>query len=567
MTAKANTRTANTRTGGQVLIGLVLIHGVDLAFCVPGESYLAALDAMHDVQDRLRLVTCRHEAPASQMAEANGKLTGRPGICFVTRGPGASHAMVGVHTAFQDSTPMILFIGLIGREMKEREAFQEIDLKAMFGHTTKWAAEIDDARRIPEMVMRAFQTATSGRPGPVVLGLPEDMLVDKVDAVDCLPYQRVEPSPSIGDMQRLCTLLAGAKAPAMIIGGGTWTPQAVADITAFAEANEIPAAVSFRCQDKFDNASPCYVGDCSTSMSAGLIERMKGADLVLVVGARLGEITTQGYTLFEPPVPRQTLIHIHPDVEELGRVYQAALYVNAGMAEFAAAAKALPPVDAVAWRAGTKAARAAFEAGQKPDHPKPGALDLGQVVEIMRRKLPADAIMANDAGNFSGWLHRFWRFTRYPSQLGPTNGAMGYGYPAGLAAKLTHPDRVAIAWVGDGGFLMSGQELATAVQYGANVIAMVVNNNLYGTIRMHQEREYPGRNPATTLVNPDFAAYARAFGAHGETVTQTEEFEAAFDRALYAGKPVVMELRIDPEVITTKTTLSAMREASLAKRK
>ncbi|WP_119417799.1 thiamine pyrophosphate-binding protein [Desertibaculum subflavum] len=561
MTAKGN-----LRTGGQVLIDQLLIHRADLAFCVPGESYLAALDAMHDVRDRLRLVTCRHEAPACQMAEAYGKLTGRPGICFVTRGPGASHAMVGVHTAFQDSTPMILFIGLIAREMKEREAFQEIDLKAMFGHTTKWTAEIDDAERIPEMVMRAFQTATSGRPGPVVLGLPEDMLVDKVDAVDCAPFQPVRPSPSAADMQRFRELLAGAKSPVLLIGGGGWNAQAVADITAFAEASEIPATVSFRCQDKFDNASPCYIGDCSTSTAPALVERMKSADLVIVVGARLGEITTQGYTLFTPPVPRQKLIHIHPDAEELGRVYQAALYINAGMPEFAAAARAIKPVEAGTWRAGTKAARATFEAGQKPDHPKPGALDLAAVVEVMRRKLPADAIMANDAGNFSGWLHRYWRFTKYPSQLGPTNGAMGYGYPAALGAKLTHPDRVCIAWVGDGGFLMSGQELATAVQYGANVIAMVVNNNLYGTIRMHQEREYPGRNPATTLVNPDFAAYARAFGAHGEMVTRTEEFEPALDRALKAGKPVVMELRIDPDVITTRTTLSAMRAASLAKR-
>jgi acetolactate synthase-1/2/3 large subunit len=557
----------NLRTGGQVLIDQLLIHRADLAFCVPGESYLAALDAMHDVQDRLRLVTCRHEAPAAQMAEAYGKLTGRPGICFVTRGPGASHAMVGVHTAFQDSTPMILFIGLIAREMKEREAFQEIDLKAMFGHTTKWTAEIDDARRIPEMVMRAFQTATSGRPGPVVLGLPEDMLTDKVDAVDCAPFQPVRPSPSVADMQRFRELLAGAKSPVLLIGGGSWSAQAVADITRFAEANEIPATVSFRCQDKFDNASPCYIGDCSTSTAPALVERMKSADLVIVVGARLGEITTQGYTLFTPPVPRQRLIHIHPDAEELGRVYQAALYINAGMPEFAAAARTMPPVDAGAWRASTKAARATFEAGQKPDHPKPGALDLAAVIEVMRRKLPADAIMANDAGNFSGWLHRYWRFTKFPSQLGPTNGAMGYGYPAALGAKLVHPDRVCIAWVGDGGFLMSGQELATAVQYGANVIAMVVNNNLYGTIRMHQEREYPGRNPATTLVNPDFAAFAQAFGAHGETVTRTEEFEPALDRALKAGKPVVMELRIDPDVITTRTTLSAMRAASLAKRK
>lgn len=562
MTAKGN-----LRTGGQVLIDQLLIHRVDLAFCVPGESYLAALDAMHDVQDRLRLVTCRHEAPASQMAEAYGKLTGRPGICFVTRGPGASHAMVGVHTAFQDSTPMILFIGLIAREMKEREAFQEIDLKAMFGHTTKWTAEIDDARRIPEMVMRAFQTATSGRPGPVVLGLPEDMLVDKVDASDCVTYRPVRPSPSAADMQRFRDLLAGAKSPSLLVGGGTWSPQAVADITKFAEANEIPAAVSFRCQDKFDNASPCYVGDCSTSTAPALVERMKAADLVIVAGARLGEITTQGYTLFTPPVPRQKLIHIHPDPEELGRVYQGELYINAGMPEFAAAARALPPVDPGAWRAGTKAARENFEAGQKPDHPRPGALDLAAVIEVLRRKLPADAIMANDAGNFSGWLHRYWRFTTYPSQLGPTNGAMGYGYPAALSAKLACPDKVCIAWVGDGGFMMSAQELATAVQYGANVIAMVVNNNLYGTIRMHQEREYPGRNPATTLVNPDFAAYARAFGAHGETVSRTEEFEPALDRALKAGKPAVMELRIDPDVITTRTTLSAMREASLAKRK
>jgi len=557
----------NLRSGGQVLVDQLLVHGTDLAFCIPGESYLAALDAFWDVGDKIRLVTCRHEAAASQMAEANGKLTGRPGICFVTRGPGAAHAMVGIHTAFQDSTPLILFVGLIARDMTEREAFQEIDLKAMFGHTTKWTAEITDARRIPEMVNRAFQVATAGRPGPVVLGLPEDMLVDEVDVPDTARYQAVRPHPGAADLTKLRELLAGAKRPLMLVGGGGWTAPAVADITAFAEANQIPTAVSFRCQDKVDNASPVYVGDLSTSTAPALVERVKKADLLLVVGARLGEITTQGYTLIAPPLPPQTLIHVHPDAEELGRVYQGKLYLNAGMPEFAAAAKALPPIQNPAWAAETKAARATYEAGQKPDHPRPGALDLAVVIEVIRAKLPADTIMTNDAGNFSGWVHRFWRFTTFPSQLGPTCGAMGYGFPAGIAAKLTLPERTVVAWVGDGGFMMAGLELATAVQYGVNLICMVVNNGIYGTIRMHQEREFPGRYPATDLVNPDFAAFAKSFGAHGETVSETAAFGPALDRALAAGKPALIELRIDPEVITTRATLTSIREAALAKGK
>jgi acetolactate synthase I/II/III large subunit len=565
MTTSSSAST-NQRTGGQVLVDQLRIHGVDLAFCVPGESYLGALDALHDARDAIRLVTTRNEIGAANMAEAYGKITGRPGICFVTRGPGASHAMIGLHTALQDSTPLILFVGQVARDMKEREAFQEIDVKGMFGHTTKWAAEIADARRIPEMVSHAFHVATSGRPGPVALTLPEDMLLDRVGVADAARYQIVRPSPSAAGMARMREMLAAAKRPLMLVGGGGWSAQAVADLRAFADANNVPVCASFRCQDLFDNFHRNYIGDCSLGIMPALAERVRNTDLLLVVGARLGELTTQGYTLVEPPVPAQPLVHVHADPSELGRVYQGKLLINSGMAEFTAAAKALPPVDHTAWDDWAAAARRDYEASLEPG-PCPGALDLGKVIRAMNARVrPENTIITSDAGNFAGWVNRFFQLSTFRSFVGPTSGAMGYGVPSAVSAKLTCPEKTVISFAGDGGFLMSGQELATAAQYGANAIFVVVNNGLYGTIRMHQEREYPGRTPGTDLRNPDFAAYARAFGCHGEAVTRTEDFAAAFDRALSAGVPALLELRIDPEAITTRTTLSKIREAALSKR-
>jgi acetolactate synthase I/II/III large subunit len=554
----------NQRTGGQILVDQLKIHGVDLAFCVPGESYLAVLDALWDARETIRLITTRNEIGACNMAESYGKVTGRPGICLVTRGPGASHAMVGIHTAFQDSTPLILFVGQVAREAREREAFQEIDVKQMFGHTAKWAAEISDPRRIHEMVSHAFHIAMSGRPGPVVLALPEDMLVERCATADAAHYQVVRPSPSAAAMTRLRALLAKAKRPLMLVGGGGWSAEATRDIVAFAEANNLPACASFRCQDLFDNRHRNYVGDCSVGILPALAKRIRETDLLIVIGARLGELTTQGYTLVEPPLPKQPLVHIHADADELGRVYQGELLIAAGMAEFAAAARALKPVDHGAWAEWAEGARRDYLKSLTPD-PSPGTLDYGRVMTMIGETVPAETIMASDAGNFAGWLNRFYQFPGFRTLVGPTNGAMGYGVPAAIAAKLVHPERPVLCFAGDGGFMMTGQELATAVQYGANVVFLVVNNGLYGTIRMYQEREYPNRYPATELRNPDFAAYARAFGAHGETVRETAEFPAAFARARAAGTPAVIELRLDPEAITSRTTLTALRDAALAR--
>ncbi len=530
------------------------IHRADTAFCVPGESYLAVLDALHD--SPIRLVVCRHEAGAANMADAYGKLTGRPGICLVTRGPGATHGSVGIHTAFQDSTPLILLVGQVARGMMEREAFQELDYRLVFGPMAKWVAQIDQAERVPELLARAFSVATAGRPGPVVLALPEDMLTELVEVEDAAPYVPVRTSP--GDLSRLCELLAAAERPFAIVGGGGWSAQAAADFLAFAEAWELPVAASFRCQDYVDNRSRVYAGHLTLGIDPALAARIGEADLLFVVGARLGEITTQGYRLVEPPRPGKTLVHVHADPEELNRVYQADLPIVASSPEFAAAARLLEP-PSPRQRCGVNAE--IFQANLRHT-PSGTAVDLGEVMAVVRERLPEDAILTNGAGNFSIWAHRFYVFTRYRSQLAPTSGAMGYGVPAAVAAKLVEPRRPVVCFAGDGDFLMSGQELATAVQYELPIVVLVVNNGMYGTIRMHQEREYPGRVVGTDLVNPDFAAYARAFGADGEVVERTEEFEAAFERALGAGRPALVELRVDPEAITPWATLSQIRAGS-----
>ncbi|HVZ01927.1 MAG TPA: thiamine pyrophosphate-binding protein [Dongiaceae bacterium] len=553
------------RTGGQVLVDALKGHGVDMAFAVPGESYLAVLDALHDASNRIRLITCRQEGGAAYMAEAYGKLTGRPGICMVTRGPGATNASVGLHTAFQDSTPMILFIGQVARDQEEREAFQEVDFRRMLGPLTKWTAQIEDARRIPEIVSQAFHRAVNGRPGPVAIALPEDMLTDMVDVPDAGHYVVARGNPGAAQMSALRERLAKAKRPFAILGGGGWDAQAVADFAAFAETMHIPVGTAFRCQDLIDNDHPCHAGDVGIGINPKLAERVKNADLLLVVGARLGEMTTGGYTLVDVPVPKQALIHVHPSPEELGRVYQTALPINAGMAEFAAMAKALAPVDHSAWDAETDAAHADYLAWRKHG-PNAGEVQMGEIVAWLRDRLPEDAILTNGAGNYSSWLHRFYRFRRYRSYLGPTNGSMGYGVPSAVAAKLVHPERIVVSFNGDGCFLMNGQELATAVQHHANVVFLVINNGMYGTIRMHQEREYPARVSGTELKNPDFAALARAYGAHGETVARTAEFAPAFERCLKAGKPALIEVKLDPEAITPRTTLSAIRDAALKKK-
>jgi len=550
------------RSGAQLLVDALKVHGVDLAFSVPGESFLAVLDALYDARDAVRLVTCRQEGGAAYMAEAYGKLTGRPGICFVTRGPGAANAAIGVHTACQDSTPLILFIGQVGNDFVEREAFQEIDYRRMYGQMAKWVAQIDRADRVPEYVSRAFHTAVSGRPGPVVLALPEDMLTETAGVADTGRYRRAAAHPGEPDMQRLREMLAQAKRPFVILGGSAWTAQACADFRAFVEANELPVGTAFRRQDLYDNRLPNFVGDVGIGINPALAERIRGSDLLLAVGARLCEMTTSGYTLLEVPRPKQKLVHVHAGAEVLGRVYQPDLPILSGMPEFAQAARRLAPVESRPWKDWTKAARADYEEWIRPGE-MPGELDLGQVMVFLRKRLPPEAIVANGAGNFSGWIHRFFQYRGYGTELAPTSGAMGYGVPAAVAAKLVHPGRPVVCVSGDGDFLMTGQELATAAQHDLRIIFLVVNNNMYGTIRMHQEREYPGRVSGSELKNPDFAALARAYGLHGEIVEKTADFEPAFERAWNAKASSLLELRIDPDAITTQTTLTAIRAAAL----
>ncbi|HUC67214.1 MAG TPA: thiamine pyrophosphate-binding protein [Stellaceae bacterium] len=550
------------RTGAQILVDQLKIHGADTIFAVPGESYLAVLDALYDANS-IRLVTCRQEGGAAMMADAYGKLTGEPGLCMVTRGPGATNASAGLHVAMQDSTPLILFIGQIARGTVEREAFQEIDYRRMFGQLAKWVAEIDDPRRIPEFLSRAFHTATSGRPGPVVLALPEDMLTEAVEVADAQPYRRVETWPGEAPMARLAELLAAAQRPFLLLGGSAWDAEAVAAIERFATANALPVGCAFRRQDRFDNTHPCYAGDVGIGTNPKLAQRIKDSDLLIAVGPRLGEMTTGGYTLLDIPTPKQPLVHVHADPEELGRVYQSVLPINATPRAFARAAAALKPVQNPPWAAATAAAHQDYLAARRPPR-SPGDIQLGEIMLWLDEQLPADAIFTNGAGNFATWVHRFHQYRRFGSQLAPTSGSMGYGFPAAVAAKIVHPDRAVICVAGDGDFLMTGQELATAVHRRLGVIVLLVNNGMYGTIRMHQERHHPGRVIGTDLHNPDFAALARAYGAYGEVVERTADFAAAFERARAAGVPAILELRIDPEALTIRQSLSDIRAAALA---
>jgi acetolactate synthase-1/2/3 large subunit len=541
------------RSGGEILVDNLLVQGADTVFCVPGESFLGFLAAAHGRQDRLRIVTCRQEGGAAYMAEADGKLTGQPGLCFVTRGPGACNAAVGVHTAFQDSTPMVLLVGQVNSHLCGRETFQEVEFRQMFAPLAKHVEEIADAARIPEVITRAFALAQSGRPGPVVLSVPQDILEQRASVADggVAPIADAHPAPARIDQLRL--LLAAAERPLAIVGGSGWTEQAGRRFAAFAEAWDLPVAASFRRQDLIDNRSRCYVGELGTSLDPALGRRVRDADLLLVVGARLGEMDTQAYTLVEAPLPRQTLIHVLPSAEEFGRVYTPTLAITAAIEPFVEAVAALSPPKTPRWADWTQAVRLESAANRLPG-PGPGNLNLGQVVAHLADLLPDDAIICYGAGNYTGWVQRYYRFRQPRTQLSPINGSMGYGLPAAIAACLRHPDRPVVAFAGDGCFMMTVQELATAAQQGVAPVVLVVNNGMYGTIRAHQERNYPGRTIGTDLLNPDFVQLAKAFGAWSAKVERTEDFASAFEQARASGRLAVLELVVAPEALSTRST-------------
>jgi acetolactate synthase I/II/III large subunit len=545
-----------TRTGGQTLVDALRSQGVDRVYCVPGESYLPVLDALVDAPE-IVVVSARHEGAAANMAEADGKLTGRPGICMVTRGPGATHAAIGVHTAFQDSTPMILFIGQVARSAKDREGFQEVDFPAMFAPLAKWAAEIDDPARIPEYLARAFSVALSGRAGPVVLSLPEDMLSEAIAApTQAAASVAAGASVRASGLQTLRELFAKASRPLLVVGGTGWTAAACQGLLKFARKNELPIVASFRRQDLIDNRDANYCGHLGLGVDPNLAERLKSADLIVSIGSRLGENTTNGYTLLTPPVPRQTLVHVYPDPNELGRVYQPTLAIACGVSDFANAVADLDLSAAKrgAWLKETREAYLKFSAAPVASpaaaSPPTDFVNLSAVMGWLSEHLPDDAIMCNGAGNYTVWVHRFFRYKQPRTELAPVSGAMGYGVPAAIAAKLRFPDRAVVALAGDGCFLMYPQELATAMQHNAHVVILVVNNGTYGTIRMHQERRYPGRVMATDLVNPDMVALAHSFGAFAERVETTAGFAQAFERARVAGRPALLDLRVDPAQIS-----------------
>ena len=564
----------NPRPAGHVLVEALVAQGVHTAFGVPGESYLAVLDGFHQHRDQIRFIACRQEGGAAFMAEAQGKLTGRPGICFVTRGPGATNASIGIHTAFQDSTPLILFVGQVASDQRDREAFQELDYRQMFGPGTlglaKWVGEVQDADRLPEYIARAFHTALQGRPGPVVLVLPEDMLTE-LTAAPVLP--RVEPAqawPAPGALRDLRAMLLAAQRPMLIAGGSGWDAEAARALQRFAENWQIPVGCGFRFQDTFDNRHPLYAGDVGIGLSPKLAQRVKDADLIIALGVRLGEMTTGGYTLLTPPRPTQKLVHIHAGAEELGRVYAADLLMQSSMACAAKALETLAAPPSLPWGEWAATAHLDYEANYVA--PPVSPLDMAVVMKTVQRLAPADTVYTNGAGNFSGWLHRYVRYFGLQhhgrTQLAPTSGSMGYGFPAAVAAALLYPERTVVNVAGDGDFLMTGQELATASGYGANrgagrLVSLVVDNGTFGTIRMHQEREYPGRVSGSDLFNPDFAAMARAFGWRAACVQTTEAFEACFAEAMQPGAPMLIHLKLDPDVINSRATLASIREAAI----
>jgi acetolactate synthase I/II/III large subunit len=552
----------NNRTAAKVLVDQLRIHGVQHVFCVPGESYLAAIDAFHDSD--IAVTVCRQEGGAAMMAEAVGKATGRPGVCFVTRGPGATNASPGIHIARQDSTPLVVFVGQVARDMTEREAFQELDYRAVFGSMTKWATEIDDPARVPEIVSRAFHTAANGRPGPVVVSLPEDMLTERIAVDDAPPFTPIETSPGSDEMVKFAQLLGAARAPVLILGGSRWSQEASDRIAQFAQKYALPVCTTFRRLHLFDALHPCYAGDLGIGPNPKLLERIKSADLVVLVGGRMGELPSQSYTLFNIPRPQMTFAHVHPGAEELGRVYSPHLPINATPTAFTAALEHLEI--AAGSRGQADVAHTDYLAWTEKPTEQPGGVNLGAVMVWLRDNLPADAILCNGAGNYAAWIHRFFRFRRFGQHVAPTSGSMGYGVPAAVAMKRLYPERQIVCIAGDGDFLMNGQEFATAVQYGLPFVVVVADNGIYGTIRMHQEREYPGRVIATDLRNPDFAAYARAFGGFGVSVERTSDFPAAFKEAQASGKPAIIRLAIDPEAITPVTTLAKIRAKSLAEK-
>lgn len=543
------------RSGGNILIESLRVHGVKKIFCVPGESYLDALDALTDADD-IRVVTCRQEGGAAFMAEAYAKLTGHTGICFVTRGPGACNASIGVHTAMQDSTPMILLVGQVARDQMGREAFQEVEYRDMFRPPfTKWVVQIENAADIPQVMQRAFEMATSGRPGPVVVALPEDMLCDLSDAAILPSARPAHFAPTADNMRDLRAILQTAKRPIAIVGGASWNDESIRDFARFCEVARLPVAVSFRRQDAFPNDHDCYVGPLGTTIDTRLTKAVEEADVILAVGTRLGEMATQGYTIIKPPIPAQKIVHIYPEASELNKVYRATLAIHSSVSEFS---KALADVavDSMPWAARTQELRRNFVEWSKPSVRDKFEPDLEGILEDMLKILPEDAIITTDAGNFSGWAQRFIRYKRPMRLLAPTSGAMGYGAPSAIAASIAQPGRAVVGFMGDGGFMMSGQEIATAMREGANPVLLVFNNNMYGTIRMHQEKHYPGRVSATDLTNPDFAALARSYGAEGHVVSKTSDFAPAFGRALESGVLTLIEIRMDPQQITTQKRLS-----------
>ena len=552
----------NLRSAAEVLVDQLRIHGVRHVFCVPGESYLAVLDAFHDSD--LAVTVCRQEGGAAIMAEALGKVTGQPGVCFVTRGPGATNAAHGIHIARQDSSPLVMFVGQVGRDTREREAFQELDYRAVFGSMTKWTTEIDDPARVPEIVSRAFHTAANGRPGPVVVAIPEDMLVERIAVTDAPPFTAIETSPGAAEMQKFGELLGAARAPIVVLGGSRWSQQACDRLARFVEKYALPVCTTFRRGHLFDQTHPCYAGDLGIGPNPKLLERIKSSDLVIAIGGRLGELPSQRYTLFDIPRPQMPFVHVHPGAEELGRVYSPSLAINATPAAFTAALERLTFARAPAGEA--KAANADYRAWTEKPTEQPGGVNFGAVMIWLRENLAPDAVICNGAGNYAAWIHRFFRFRRFGQQVAPVSGSMGYGVPAAVAMKRLHPERQVVCIAGDGDFLMNGQEFATAVQYDLPFTTIVFDNGMYGTIRMHQEREYPGRVSATELRNPDFQAYARAFGGFGISVERTEDFPAAFQQAEASGKPAIVRLVIDPESITPGTTLAKIRAKALAEK-
>ncbi len=539
---------SNPRSGGRVLVDQLVLHGTEFVFCVPGESYLPVLDALHDSPE-VRLIVCRMESGAANMACAHGQLTGSPGVCFVTRGPGAAHAVVGVHTAQQGSVPMILLVGQVPRSHRGREAFQEVDIEALFAPLAKWTATIDEPARIPEYVGRAFQTATAGRPGPVVLALPEDVLGEVTDVADGASHQIVRPTPPAAAVGRVRDMVARAQRPLMVVGGGGWSQHTATEVTGLAESWGVPVATAFRRQDYVDNDSTVYCGTLGLGIDPRLARRVREADVLLAIGARLDEPTTGGYSMIQAPRPHQLLIHVHADPEELGRVFEPALAINAGSAEFAGAARIVDPPDPQRWAEWARTAASDVVAFRSPPGGRNG-LDLGQAVAGLAEALPPETVVTNGAGNYTLWCHRYWRFRRYGTQVAPVSGAMGYGVPSAIAAKLTHPDRPVLSFNGDGCFLMCGQELATAVRHRVNVVFVVIDNGGYGTIRMHQERHYPGRSYGIDLANPDFVAYARSFGLDARSVSDTEELITAVRSSLAADRASLIHVPFPPDVLT-----------------